>query len=116
MPTPENLVKNAIFLYLQTIKAVVPLFWQNASVGIYDPGKGCFRRPVSKFQISGVSDILGILADGRFIAIEVKSKKGRLSIDQNIFLEEIKRNGGVAFMARSVDDVIDNFKKFGLLK
>lgn len=58
----------------------------------------------------GVSDIVGIFK-GRFFALEVKTVKGRLSDYQRLFLSEVAMNGGIAFVARSVDDVID---KFGL--
>ncbi len=53
----------------------------------------------------GASDILGILKGGRFLATEVKSKKGRVSPQQEQFLAEIEARGGVAFVARSVEEV-----------
>lgn len=55
----------------------------------------------------GVSDILGVLPGGRFLAIEVKTQRGRVSDPQQAFMDNINRNGGLAFVARSVDDVIE---------
>jgi hypothetical protein len=52
----------------------------------------------------GVADILGQY-QGRFLAIEVKTRHGRLSDDQERFLEEAKREGGIAVCARSVEVV-----------
>jgi hypothetical protein len=61
----------------------------------------------------GVPDILGILKDGRFLGIEVKTATGKLSPHQEKFIQSINNTGGVAFVARSVDDVVD---KLGLQK
>ena len=54
----------------------------------------------------GISDILGIW-EGKFLAIEVKTKIGRVSTHQVKFIDSVNDAGGLAFVARSVDDVID---------
>ena len=54
----------------------------------------------------GVPDIIGIFR-GRFLGIEVKSKAGRLTTAQKIFIDEINMAGGIAFVARSIDDVAE---------
>lgn len=59
-----------------------------------------------RFGKKGSADILGIMPDGKFLAIEVKGKKGVVSLDQTNFLVEIKRNNGVAMVAYSLDDVM----------
>lgn len=56
----------------------------------------------------GLPDITGVLKDGRGFWIEVKTAKGRLSDHQERFIKNIHDAGGIAFVARSVDDVIDN--------
>lgn len=53
----------------------------------------------------GVSDIIGIYK-GRFLAIELKAPRGYLSDDQKAFLAAVEAQGGIAFMAKSVEDVI----------
>jgi hypothetical protein len=53
--------------------------------------------------VRGVSDILGIIG-GRPLAIEVKSKTGRLTEHQREFLSFWRAAGGVGFVARSVED------------
>ena len=55
----------------------------------------------------GLPDITGCLKDGRGFWIEVKTDKGRLSPHQERFIQNINDAGGLAFVARSVDDVID---------
>jgi hypothetical protein len=66
----------------------------------------------------GVPDIIGCFK-GRFIGIEVKSQKGVVSEYQKHFLQRIIDAGGIAIIARSLDDVIeglglqDRFLKYG---
>jgi hypothetical protein len=55
----------------------------------------------------GVPDIVGILKDGRFLGIEVKTERGVVSDHQSRFIENINATGGCAFVARSVDEVIE---------
>lgn len=55
--------------------------------------------------LKGVSDILGVLPDGRFLAVECKGPKGKPSPEQVEFIENVRKMGGVAFVARSLQDV-----------
>ena len=52
-----------------------------------------------------ISDLL-VCLDGKFVAIEVKRPNGRLSDGQEKFLHNVKAAGGIAFVARSVEDVV----------
>lgn len=72
--------------------------------GTFDPRRGVYRRKSGLWK-KGVSDIIGIYKK-RPLAIEVKSEKGRLRPDQNEFILEWRSEGGFAFVARSVDEVI----------
>jgi hypothetical protein len=54
----------------------------------------------------GMSDIMGILKDGRTLAIEVKSRTGRMRPGQEEFLQTIRSAGGVAGVCRSVEDAL----------
>lgn len=82
--------------------------WQNYSTGVFDPVKKIFRPSKG---LKGVSDILGILPSGQFLAIEIKSAKGKPSETQSDFIRNIKNNNGVAFVAKSWNDVA---KELGL--
>lgn len=77
--------------------------WRNNNVGIYDPKTKGFRR-MPKYCRRGVSDILGIW-HGKPLAIEVKSKTGKLSDAQKSFLDDFKAHGGITIVARSIEDV-----------
>lgn len=57
----------------------------------------------------GISDIIGIYK-GRPLAIEVKTLRGKVTDDQQNFLDNFKDAGGIAIVARSVDDVIYGLK------
>lgn len=52
----------------------------------------------------GVSDILAF-KNGLFAAIEVKVPGNYPTQNQKDFLAKVEQNGGIAFVARSVDDV-----------
>ena len=77
--------------------------WRNNTTGVYDPTRKCFRTFNS---LRGVGDILGILDDGRFMSIECKRAGKKPTPDQVAFMAEVNRRGGLAFVARSVDDVL----------
>lgn len=97
----EKQVENLILNWLKWKKL---FFWKVKTVGTYDEKLGRFMK-TSPLYMTGVSDILGILDDGTLVAIEVKSKIGKLAPHQKAFLDEIKKRGGVAFVARSLECV-----------
>lgn len=102
--TPEQSVKHLISQYLMH-KGY--FFWWNATTGIFDPRTKKFRKNRGKFQMNGVSDILGMTKEGRFFAIECKSPTSkRVTEDQLAFLNRVNVAGGIGIVARSVDDVL----------
>ena len=66
------------------------------------------------FSKRGISDILGVLPDGRALAIEVKAENGKLTDSQRQFLEAVSGNGGIAFIARSPDEVKAQLSAIGI--
>jgi len=83
--------------------------WRNNTTGIWDQKKGRYRLNRSKHARKGISDILGVTNTGRFLAIEVKSKYGKLTEHQNEFLQMVANMGGIAIVARSLEDVVTAF-------
>lgn len=83
------------------------------SVGIFH-----YKAWGGPMSVPGIPDIIGCFK-GRFIGIEVKAQNGKVSDYQRDFIDAINQAGGLAFVARSVDDVIeqlelqDRFLKFG---
>lgn len=55
----------------------------------------------------GSSDIVGITPTGRFLAVEVKTKTGRVSKEQMLFINAVNKAGGIAGIARSAQDAIE---------
>ena len=90
----------------------IKMFRQN--VGAYkDPRSG---RLVRYGLHTGSADLIGwqsvvITPDmvgkqfARFVSIEVKTPKGVLSPEQEIWLAAVQKAGGIAVVARSVEDV-----------
>ena len=70
-----------------------------------------WQGPMSR---PGVSDILGVLPDGRFLAIEVKTRRGRLTQRQKGFLAAVNQKGGLGFVARSLDDVVELLEGYAI--
>lgn len=74
----------------------------------------CWKHWQGPFSKQGVSDILGITPDGRLVAVECKTEQGRLSEPQQAFLHRVRECKGIAFVARSRDDVAREMAKHGI--
>lgn len=67
------------------------------------------------FQASGIPDILACV-NGRFVAIEVKRESGgEASALQKLKIKQIKEAGGVAIVARSVQEVQERLEREGVV-
>jgi hypothetical protein len=97
--TPEGEIQSEIMRYLDELGV---FHWRNNAGAVKSHGR------MIRFGVVGGSDILGVLSDGRALAIEVKTASGKVTPAQESFLSRVRECGGVAFVARSVDDVIRN--------
>jgi hypothetical protein len=95
--TPEGRVKADCLRYLDRLGVTA---WNNPTGAVRVRGGRWLH-----FGRKGSADILGCLPGGRFLAVEVKSKRGRLSPEQRRFLADISGLGGVAVVARSCRDI-----------
>jgi hypothetical protein len=82
--------------------------WRNNTVGVYDPVRKVYR--LNKGQLRGVADILGIMPDGTFIAVEIKTGRDRLSEYQIAYREEVRNHNAIYIEAHTIDDVINYFE------
>jgi len=67
-----------------------------------------FKIHGGPMQMAGISDLIGVYK-GKFVAIEVKTpsnKKGTTKL-QDWFIDSVNNCGGIAFVAKSVQEVID---------
>jgi penicillin-binding protein-related factor A (putative recombinase) len=69
-----------------------------------------WQGPMS--QPKGVSDILGAYK-GRMLAIEVKRPGKIPTPDQQRFLDRVKIEGGISFVAHSVDETMEQLTRQG---
>ena len=79
------------------------LFWRANNIPVFDRARGTFRA-LSKHTLPGLPDIM-VIKDGFFIALEVKTEKGRQSEAQKEFARLCKEHGGEYYVVRSIDDV-----------
>lgn len=107
----EKALVNMILHFLE-LHPLIAKAWQNDSFPAMSIQKrtggqvtGYFRKRQTRFRPNGISDILGFTKDGRFLALEVKSEKGRLTPDQRTFLLAAKSSNCIAGCVRSLDDV-----------
>ena len=103
-PTESQILK-AIMSLLKRHPRVAQVWRQNSGTFQERNRDGSVRYIRANTQ-KGMSDIMGILKDGRTLAIEVKSRTGRMRPGQEEFLQTIRQAGGVAGVCRSVDDAV----------
>ncbi|MDR0496749.1 MAG: VRR-NUC domain-containing protein [Treponema sp.] len=103
--TPESHIKTAILHYLERRGFMA---WNNPSGAVRIAPK----RWIS-FGKKGSSDIIGVLPDGRFLAVEVKAPHGRLSPEQAAFLEKVRGAGGMAVVVKSWRELDELLRREG---
>lgn len=104
----ETIIQNAILLALSSAGCLV---WRVETAGawvgqkIHQDGDMVTLANARMFLTGlckGGADIIGIhRSSGRFLAVEVKTPKGRTTPDQDRFLEAVRNAGGIAGVARS---------------
>lgn len=98
--TPEGEIQNAIMEYLWYNKI---LAWRNNNTPTFNIKTNTYRS-MGKWAKKGVSDIIAI-KNGTVYFIEVKAKGKYPSKEQKQFIIDVNEAGGIAFVARSIDDV-----------
>lgn len=101
---PESSILSACLQLLQYDMRVAWAARLNTGAAKFDRGDGTAQ--LVRFGFEGLSDIVGQMKDGRFLAIECKNRIGRLRPMQTAFLLHVQKHNGVAGVARSVDDVL----------
>lgn len=96
----ERFLQNQIIKYLNLRGYFV---WAVRNGATWDGRLGVYRKNSS---MKGISDIIGIGPNGKFIAVECKIN-GRLpTLEQKLFILAIHRMHGLSCVAYSLDDVI----------
>lgn len=89
-----------------TLKGFVCI--RNNTGAIVSEYKG--KKRFFKFGQKGSSDIIACSPKGEFYAIECKTDTGKLTYEQEGFLQKVKDKFGHSIVARTVDDLI----KYGI--
>lgn len=84
--------------------AITELTWRGNTVWINNNLAVKGRKFIGR---RGVSDIIGITKDGRWVVAEVKTLNDTLSPDQITFLNDIKKAGGLAYTAVQVGNKVE---------
>ena len=74
--------------------------YRNNSGGFRDINNHFYR-----FGALGSPDIICVV-DGKYIGLEVKTKKGQQSEHQKDFQKKLEKAGGEYYVVRSIDDVM----------
>jgi hypothetical protein len=101
-PTEAQVLKDVMALLKRHPK--VAQCWRQNSGTFQERNRDGSVRYIRANTAKGMSDIMGVLKDGRTLAIEVKSATGRMRPGQEEFLATIRQAGGVAGVCRSVED------------
>lgn len=110
---PETKLQNLILIELSKAGCTV---WRVETAGawvgrqIHKEGSTVTLANARMFTTGltkGGSDIIGIAPDGCFLAIEVKTARGRVSKEQQTFIDAVNKAGGIAGVARSVEDALE---------
>lgn len=110
----ETAIMRDIMLALSKLGARV--FRNNVGVAKYQADNGQWHR-VKYGLCTGSSDVIGLVpvtvtsdmvgqTIGVFTAIEVKAGKGVASDEQEAFINMVRERGGIAGVARSVEEAI----------
>ena len=87
-------------------------------VGLSKAGHTVFRVNVGKVRMAdgryfdtglpkGFPDLFGFRPDGRIFFIEVKNETGKVRPEQEKFIEQMRKRGALAGVARSVADAME---------
>ena len=104
----QNEIRLAVSPHAIMLRVNSGTFWQGTRV--WDARRNQYIltdiRPAAGAP-KGTSDLIGIRRDdGKFVAIECKTPRGRLREDQKLFIDAILKSNGIAGVARSAEDAL----------
>jgi len=100
-PLPSNSEKDVLRGCLDYLR-LRRHFVARVNNGAFETKRGGFVRCT---DTPGFPDIIGVTFDGKPLAVECKSKNGRLSIPQHFFMTQWKARNGLYVLARNIEDL-----------
>ena len=111
MDLKEDIPESAVIQQVKQVIKVTGLKLQRINTGCVAIGEGANRRFI-KTADAGTCDFAGYDMRGRFCALECKRPVGgRLTPAQKERIADINRKGGVAFVAHSGEEALEQLKK-----
>ncbi len=106
MSGPEAAIQAEIRLVLGGERDVA--LWRN-NVGLAEFWNERLRRMVRvEYGLAvGSADLVGIGPGGTFLALEVKTERGRTTPEQERWLELVRLKGGVGRVVRSAEEAVE---------
>ena len=105
---PESAILKSCLARLDALGAFVWRQNQGAMTGEHK-GKRRFMRFAGA---DGISDIIGVLPDGRMIAVECKRPGGKATVRQRAFLQRVAACGGCAILTDDPDEMEAEVRRF----
>ena len=107
----KDIPESAVIQQVKQVIKMTGLKIQRINTGSFQIGAGQNRRYIKTAE-AGTCDFEGYDNQGRFLAIECKRPTGgRLSPAQKERIADINRKGGVAFVAHSGEEALEQLKK-----
>ena len=107
----KDIPESAVIQQVKQVIKMTGLKIQRINTGSFQIGAGQNRRYIKTAE-AGTCDFEGYDNKGRFVATECKRPTGgRLSPAQRERIEDINRKGGVAFVAHSGEEALEQLKK-----
>jgi len=95
-PTETDLIKPS----LQLLAMRGAFAWRNNTGGMPTPSGGFIR-----FGTPGSGDIFAVLPDGRFLTVELKCGKNKVTPAEAAFMAQVRDRGGVCIVAYSITEL-----------
>ena len=107
--TSERDIQNQILIALshgpaRLLRVNAGVAWQGTVIERTQHRLVLARPYAIRLAAPGVSDLIGWTEGGRFVAIEVKAGRRQPTDEQAAFLDLVRRSGGLAGVARSVQE------------
>lgn len=97
----NDLTKHVIYLLIMSGYHA----WRANNGAVFDPVKKVFRRNVSLTK--GIPDVLAFHKQtGKFLCVEIKTGRDKLSPEQTDFLETARKAACIALEVREINDLI----------
>ena len=112
---PEAIEQAKVVAWARANENNYPYLWMlHSSLNGLKRTKNAQGKAKQQGMLSGVPDLFLPVKNNNFVGlyIEMKSTKGRVSVEQSKFLKDVSDNGYAAFVCYSADDAIKRIEDY----